>query len=169
MALATTVDEWRICWRDFANHTAKSAQWTVPFLVKQAKTPEALFAAFGTDRDPVLLDSLKQFGFYLGCYGRAHWAEPDHVIEKEQAEPVLYAARAISAGSTPSALDSPTAVQCWSEALRGCFRCTAVVANNRVVEFLKTARREGMGLEGEGIPPRRRVRVHEHCPLPQWR
>lgn len=153
MALATTGDDWRICWRDFANHGAKSAQWSVPFLVKQADTPEEFFAAFGAARDPVLLDSLKQLGLYLGCYGRAHWAEPHHVIEKDQAEPVLYAARAISAGSTPSALDSSTAVQLWSESLGGCFRCTAVVANNRVVEFLETARSEGMALEGEGIPP----------------
>jgi AbiV family abortive infection protein len=153
MALATTLDEWRICWRDFANHTAKSAQWSVPFFVKQAETPEELFAAFGAERDPVLLDSLKQFGFYLGCYGRAHWAEPHHVIDKGKAELVLYAARALAAGSMPSALDSPTAVQRWSESLRGCFRCTAVHANDRVVEFLKTARGEGMGLEGEGISP----------------
>lgn len=153
MALATTLNEWRVCWRDFANHAAKNGQWILPFLVKEANTPETLFTTFGTDRDPVLLDSLKQFGFYLGCYGRAHWAEPHHVIEEDQAKPVLYAARAISAGSISSALDSPTAVQRWSESLRGCFRCSAVVANNRVVDFLKSARSEGIGLDGEGIPP----------------
>lgn len=153
MALAESGDEWRTCWRDFASHTSKSAQWSVPFLIKQEHTPESFFDTFAVNRDPVLLNSLKQFGFYLGCYGRAHWAEPHKVIEKEQVEPVIYAARVLAAGSAPSGLDSPIAVQLWAEEMRGCFRCTPIVANDRIVAFLERARPEHVALDGQGVPP----------------
>ena len=153
MALASSGDEWRVCWRDFANRSAKNAQWIVAFLVSRADTPEGLFATFSANRDPALLDSLEQFGFYLGCYGHAHWGEPVRVIEKEQAQIVLYAAHAISTGGKPSVLDTADSIEMWSDSLQGCFRCTAVVANNRFVDFLKRTRAMGILLEGEGIPP----------------
>ena len=152
MALAKTAQEWRQCWRDFSNHLAKSAHWIVPFLLGKGHTFESFAASFSQDKDPDDLNSLKQLGFYVGCYGRAHWSEPQAVIEKPQADLVLGSAEVVVLGSSPSELDTPTAMQLWTDRMSGCFSCDAVTANNRVVAFLEQARAEGIRLDGQGIP-----------------
>lgn len=153
MALADGPEAWRVCWRDFGDHLTKCAQWGVPFLVKTASSPEALFNEHSNERDPLLLDSIKQLGFYVGCYGNAHWAEPARVVEKAQADPIFYAARVLAAGSQSSELDTPSAVQLWSNTMAGYFRCGAIEANNAVVNFFRLVRERGVVLAGDGIPP----------------
>lgn len=153
MAIAETDDHWKQCWRDFSDHLAKSISWIVPYLVKNAETPVDLFNEHTNKKDPELLNSLKQLGLYVGCYGRAHWSIPERVIEKDVASVVMRSAAILIYGSTESELDTPTALQRWSEHMKGHFLVDAVLANNLIVDFLLSARSLGIRLGSEKIPP----------------
>jgi AbiV family abortive infection protein len=152
MTIAETDDQWRECWRDFSDHLAKSMSWVVPYLVKNAETPLDLFDIQAKKKDPELLNSLKQLGLYVGCYGRAHWSIPERVIEKDVASVVMSSATILLLGSTESELDTPTALQRWSDHMKGHFFVDALLANNLIVDFLLSARSLGIRLDGEKIP-----------------
>ena len=138
MALATSSNEWRACWKDFANHLVKSLSWMVPFLLKdsQAKTEEQ-YQMFQEKQDPQLLNSLKQLGLYVGCYGNAHWSCPDAVIERENADVAMHCARFVSKASQPSPYDAPSALHEWTKHMAGCYSVDHITANNKVVAYLK--------------------------------
>lgn len=139
MALANSPNQWQACWRDFSNHLAKSLSWMIPFLIRSdEKSTEDQYRLFKESRDPELLNSLKQLGFYVGCYGKAHWALPDKVMEQENADVAMRSARIVCMASQPSMYDSPSALREWSVHLAGCYSSDPITANNKVVEFLKT-------------------------------
>jgi len=153
MALAQNTDQWKLCWKDFSNHLAKSIHWIIPFLVKESETFEDLRHKYQQQFDADLLNSLKQFGFYLGCYGNAHWGEPEKIIEKNEASPIMHAAEVLAFGSQPSEFDSPAALKAWTTHMSGYFKCDSILANNLVVDFFKTAHALGIKKEDQKIPP----------------
>jgi len=64
-------------WKLFSSHHDKAAPWIVPHIIhSNPETYEQFVDAFMHQRDPVLLDSLKQLSIYCGCYGNCHWADP---------------------------------------------------------------------------------------------
>jgi AbiV family abortive infection protein len=138
MALASNDDEWRRCWKDFTSHLDKSSHWIIPFILVGLKSDYGKFIErFRDERDPVLLNSLKQLGFYLGCYGKAHWSEPENVIEEENAELVILSANMLMLGSQPSILDLEEAIKDWAKHMSGLFVSDPYAANNAVVDFIK--------------------------------
>ena len=138
MALAHSPAEWKACWRDFSNHLAKALNWTVPFLINRSdlKTDEN-YQLFKDKQEPELLNSLKQIGLYIGCYGKAHWGEPEKAIEEENAHPAMHCARLVVFGSQPSEYDTPTALRQWAQHLAGCYSIDYSAGNDRVVQYLK--------------------------------
>lgn len=137
MALASKQEEWRRCWKDFSSHLDKAAHWIIPFLVNEAKSVEEFTNSFHREVNGELLNSLKQFGFYLGCYGNAHWAEPHLVIEKENASPIIHSAEVLVFGSQSSLFDTEEAIAAWADHMHGMFECDSMIANDSVVTFLK--------------------------------
>jgi AbiV family abortive infection protein len=138
MALATSPEEWKVCWKDFSNHLTKSLNWMVPFLIKnKEKTIEDKYQLFKDTKEPELLNSIKQLGFYVGCYANAHWASPDKIIEQENADVAMKSALIVSMASQPSPYDTPSALQEWAKQMAGCYSVDPITANNKVVEFLK--------------------------------
>jgi len=154
MAIAENTEHWKICWRDFSDHLQKSQHWIIPFLVKNAPSFEEFSDQFYQGRDADLMNSLKQLGFYAGCYGRAHWADPKNIVEKEQASLVIHSANVLLAGSQPSELDVPSALNAWANHMKGCFSCDPGIANNGVVEFLKKVKPEKTDRDDGGISPK---------------
>ena len=152
LLLAETTEEVRKGWLLFASHHDKAAPWIVPSLVaSNPETYEDFVERFMMTRDPVLLDSLKQLSIYVGCYGSSHWAAPDAVIEREQADTVISAAKVLILSGQVSELDSPKALVLWKTHMTGCFSVGYVTANDMVIEFFSEARKAGL-IEGSRIP-----------------
>ncbi len=70
-------------WKDYRTHTAKNTAWIIVDLVsKGAKELDDFRPMFDRDSDhTVILDALKQIGFYTDCLGNAHWSEPHEIID----------------------------------------------------------------------------------------
>jgi AbiV family abortive infection protein len=91
LALAKNGDQVKEAWKAYRSHTKKNVMWLFPSLVSSgANKLEEFKSLFGEKADhPLLLDNLKQIGFYTDCLGKAHWSVPDQIIDKESAQNML--------------------------------------------------------------------------------
>ena len=85
-------------WRAYRDHKAKNAQWIVPDLVRGgARTAEDLKVIFDEKSEHTLvLDTLKQLGFYTDTYKRGLWASPEKSIEEHVAKEIVRAAEILT-------------------------------------------------------------------------
>jgi len=151
--LATSPAEVRTGWRLLASHHDKAAPWIVPHIIRSSPTTyEDFVECFMRQRDPVLLDSLKQLSLYCGCYGNCHWADPSDVIKKDQAIAVLSSARILLLSGQTSPVDSPDGLKLWTNHMSGCFSIGYVTANDMIVAFFHKAAECGL-LPERKIPP----------------
>ncbi len=151
--LANSPEQVRRGWKVFSSHHDKAAPWIVPYIIgSNPETYEHFVEAFMHQRDPVLLDSLKQLSIYCGCYGKCHWADPREVIEKDQTNVVLKSARMLLLSGQGSPVDSPNGLELWQSHMRNCFSIGYVAANNKIVEFFYKAADAGL-LSERTIPP----------------
>ena len=138
--LADSPKQVRMGWKLFSSHRVKSTPWIVPNLISMDHdTYEDFVEDFLRHQDPVLLTSLKQLSIYCGCYGNCHWADPQDVIEKEQAETVLYSARILTLSGQTSPVDSPDGLDLWQDHMKGCFSAGYIASNNRIIQFFQRA------------------------------
>jgi AbiV family abortive infection protein len=95
LALAKNGDQVKEAWKAYRSHTKKNVMWLFPSLVSSgANKLEEFKSLFGEKADhPLLLDNLKQIGFYTDCLGKAHWSVPDQIIDKESAQNMLKIAK----------------------------------------------------------------------------
>jgi len=84
-------------WKGYRNHQAKNVAWVISDLVaKSAKTLQDLAPMLDeTSEHPVLIDVIKQLGFYSDCYGNAHWSEPAVVMDKKMTKQMMFLARVL--------------------------------------------------------------------------
>lgn len=151
--LADCPDQLLRGWKLFTSHPDKAAPWIVPHIIRSnPDTYEHFVDAFMRQRDPVLLESLKQLSIYCGCYGNCHWADPCEVIEKDQADVVLTSARILLHSGQESPVDSTIGLELWQSHMQGCFSVGYVTANNKIVEFFWRAADTGL-LSERRIPP----------------
>jgi AbiV family abortive infection protein len=151
--LANSPEQVSMGWKLFSSHHDKAAPWIVPHIIhSNPETYEQFVDAFMHQRDPVLLDSLKQLSIYCGCYGNCHWADPRKVIEQDQADVVLNSARILILSGQASPVDSPGGLRLWQSHMQGCFSVGYVTANNKIVEFFYRAADTGL-LPKRKIPP----------------
>jgi len=75
-------------WRDYRSHTKKNVQWIIGDLVKSgARKLEDFRPIFEKDAEhPLVLDQIKQIGFYTDCLGKKHWSSPENVIDENLAK-----------------------------------------------------------------------------------
>jgi AbiV family abortive infection protein len=98
LAVATNETELKSAWRQYRSHGAKNVQWIVTQLIREgARKLDDFSAVFDENSDhPIVLDTLKQLGFYSDCYGSAvHWSVPAEAIEKSVVEWALLIARVV--------------------------------------------------------------------------
>src|SRR5262245_40971044 len=78
-------------WRAFSDHRQKNAHWIFADEVgKGARTLSDFNKLYDRASDhPIVLDRLKQIGFYVDCYGEAHWSAPEDVIDKNVAKSLV--------------------------------------------------------------------------------
>lgn len=132
-------------WKLFSSHHDKGAPWIVPHLIREdLGTYEDFVEEFMRNRDPLLLDSLKQISIYCGCYGKSHWSSPTEVIEADQSELLIETAKILQFSGQLSPLDSEDGIRLWKEHMAGCFSVGYVTANNKIVEFFAKAADHGL-------------------------
>ena len=87
IAWATGDNELMRSWKDFRSHRRKNAMWLFPKLVIEgARRLDDFRELFEEESEhPFILDMLKQISLYTDCLGKAHWSEPDDVIDKDLA------------------------------------------------------------------------------------
>lgn len=100
LAVARNEDEVRRVWRDYRTHTRKNVSWRLPELVaKGARSLEDLRPLFEEGAEhPQLLDQLKQIAFYTDCLGKAHWSEPEKVVDRDLAQVLVQTADLLARG-----------------------------------------------------------------------
>lgn len=144
IVIAESPQEIACAWKLFSSHLDKGAPWIVPHLIKETATYEDLVDKFMRNRNPLLLDSLKQISIYCGCYGKSHWSSPSKVIEKDQAELFISTARILNLSGKFSSLDSEEGIRLWKIHMKGCFSVGYITANNKIVEFFAKAADHGL-------------------------
>lgn len=82
-------------WRSYRSHTHKNVMWMFPSLVLSGKnTLNSLTEQLERGSEAtVMLDDLKQIGFYTDCLGNRNWSVPNEVIDESAAEDILRIAR----------------------------------------------------------------------------
>jgi AbiV family abortive infection protein len=84
MSVAIDDKEIKDAWKEYRSHTKKNIAWMLPQLVAEgARKLEDFRPLFDKESDhPYVLEQLKQIGFYTDCLGKAHWSDPNKVIDK---------------------------------------------------------------------------------------
>ncbi|CAH6784089.1 AbiV family abortive infection protein [Vibrio chagasii] len=91
-------------WRSYRSHTHKNVLWMFPSLVQSGnKTLDSLSKQLERGSEAtVILDDLKQIGFYTDCLGNRNWSVPDEIIDKSAATDILEIARILCSERTYS-------------------------------------------------------------------
>jgi AbiV family abortive infection protein len=100
-------------WRDYRNHQMKNVEWIIGQLAtKGARVLDDLRPIFDPTSDhPAVLDIVKQLGFYTDCYGKAHWSEPQRVVDEKLAKTMVFIAKIL----LPKREVSSREVELWIE------------------------------------------------------
>jgi len=87
LAGAKTPNEIKDRWREYRSHTKKNVMWLFSQFVSEGASKLKDFANLFDENSehPYLLDQVKQIGFYTDCLGKAHWSEPEKVIDEKLA------------------------------------------------------------------------------------
>jgi AbiV family abortive infection protein len=95
LATATTSEEVAAAWKSYRSHTRKNVQWLLPDLaVKGARKLEDFRSLFEVGAEhPVVLDHVKQLGFYTDCLGNCHWSVPTEVVDSQLAKSLVQIAK----------------------------------------------------------------------------
>lgn len=111
-------------WAGYRSHVRKNVAWTLPQLVSQgARKLSDLKPLFEDSSDhPLILDQIKQIGFYTDCRGQAHWSIPAEVIDEVLATMLVRVAEVLASGRKCSELEIELWIKhvgpVWRKALR---------------------------------------------------
>lgn len=86
--LATsTTNEINAAWKSYRNHVKKNSQWLLLDLALNggAKTLDDFRPLFDENEHAIILDNIKQLGFYTDCLGDKNWSIPEQFIDEELA------------------------------------------------------------------------------------
>jgi len=147
LSLAKNGDEVKAAWKAYRSHTKKNVMWLFPPLVSSgANKLEDFKSLFGDKTEhPLLLDNLKQIGFYTDCLGKAHWSVPDQIIDKETAQKTLKIAKVMCKDSIYTSKEIELWVKHIKPVWKGPMELMKQALNNWFEEMLK----ENLITEGE--------------------
>ncbi len=147
LALAQNGNQVKEAWKAYRSHTKKNVLWLFPHLASNgANKLEEFKSLFGENAEhPLLLDNLKQIGFYTDCLGKAHWSIPAKVVDREDTENILNIAK-LMCNDTPY---SSKEIELWVKHIKpvwkGPMDTMKTALNNWFDEMVK----EGLLSEGQ--------------------
>jgi AbiV family abortive infection protein len=147
LALAQNGNQVKESWKAYRSHTKKNVMWLFPHLASSgANKLEEFKSLFGEKAEhPLLLDNLKQIGFYTDCLGKAHWSIPVEVVDKENTENILNIAKLMCKETTYSTKEIELWVKHIKPVWRGPMDAMKIALNNWFNEMVK----EGIISEGQ--------------------
>lgn len=104
LSVASDGKDVKEAWRSYRSHTHKNVMWMFPSLVQSGKnTLDSLTEQLERGSEAtVMLDDLKQIGFYTDCLGNRNWSVPNEVIDENSATDILKIARILCRDRTYS-------------------------------------------------------------------
>lgn len=94
----TSEETLRNQWRAYRDHRSKNGAYILPDLIsKGARYLDDLWEVVNRNGEHTsILNSVKQLGFYTDCYGKAHWSEPEKVIDNNLAQSIVQTAKLLA-------------------------------------------------------------------------
>jgi AbiV family abortive infection protein len=140
IALSRSDVELRNAWKGYRDHQTKNAAWIITELAaKGARTLEDLRPIYDSNSDhPAVLDTVKQIALYTDCYGKAHWSEPDAVIDEQLARNIVTTAQVLSEKAAVTTRE----IELWIEHLSGVWNTPQ--ASDGLLAFYRAMQTEGL-------------------------
>lgn len=142
IALSRTNEEARRAWKAYRSHARKNLLAGLPELVAAGARhlddfrPLFLEGAEG----PILVEQVKQLGFYTDCLGEAHWSEPAQVVDQRIAEILVRTAELLSRHREVS----PREIELWVEHLGPVWRSELAWMKNALANWYAAMQAEGL-------------------------
>ncbi|MBI2089398.1 MAG: AbiV family abortive infection protein [Deltaproteobacteria bacterium] len=142
LAVAKDAKEIGQLWKRYRSHTQKNVAWILPQLVAQgARHLEDFRSLFDAGADHTqLLDSLKQLGLYTDCLGRAHWSEPEKVVDDKLARQLVQVADVLSRSREITVRE----IELWIKHLKPVWRGPMDWMKKAVANWYADMQREGL-------------------------
>ncbi|MEZ9557322.1 AbiV family abortive infection protein [Vibrio splendidus] len=146
LAVARDGKEVKEAWRAYRSHTRKNVMWLFPSLVQSgSKTLSEFKALFSDDADhPMMLDDLKQIGFYTDCLGTRHWSVPDEIIDKMSTKNILSVARVLCKERSYSKRE----IELWIKHIKPVWKSPTPLMQDALKYWYKQMVKEGLAAEG---------------------
>jgi AbiV family abortive infection protein len=147
LAVARTDGEVAECWRDYRSHTRKNAMWVLPELVAAGARRLADFRPM-LDPDaehPLLLDQIKQIGFYTDCLGRGHWSRPARAVGGQLASMLVETATVLPRAEPVTERE----IELWIEHVGPVWKGSMESMEHGLLEWSRQMEREGLRARGE--------------------
>lgn len=144
--LTSTDDDRKSLWREYRSHTSKNLNWILPDLVaKGARKLDDFLAIVDKDSDhPIVLDTLKQIGFYSDCLGKGHWSLPQEVVGEELAANLVQTAELLA----PQRVISIRELELWVKHMGAVWGTTPAAMKSALVQWYAEMQREGLSPAG---------------------
>jgi AbiV family abortive infection protein len=140
-AMIDDVSELRGQWTRYRDHRSKNGAWIILEKAKSgAKTLNDLADVVDPKADHTqLINSIKQLALYTGCYGNAHWAEPDKIFDDDKLASVL-----IETARLLTTKDDPTEreIKIWIKHMKPVWKTSGMSA--AIVRFHTELYQEGL-------------------------
>lgn len=145
--LTSTEDECKLLWKEYRSHTRKNLKWILPDLVANgARKLDDFSPLFDRNSDhPLVLDTVKQLGFYSDCLGDGHWSLPLDVVEEALAANIVATAELLAS----KRLVSVRELELWKMHMAPAYGTTPEAMKNALVQWYAQMQSEGLAPSGE--------------------
>lgn len=145
--LTSTEDECKLLWKEYRSHTRKNLKWILPDLVADgARKLDDFRPLFDKSSDhPLVLDTIKQLGFYSDCLGNGHWSLPHDVVEEALAANIVATAELLVSKRVVSVRE----LELWKEHMAPVFGTTPDAMKTALVQWYAQMQSEGLAPGGE--------------------
>lgn len=104
-------------WKGYRSHTKKNVLGIFPQKVAEgARKLDDFRSIFDENAEhPYILDQIKQISIYTDCLRKAHWSEPERVIDKQLAESLLFTAKTLTSKTETTTREIELWIQNFSD------------------------------------------------------
>lgn len=142
LALARSREDISQAWKEYRSHTKKNATWILPELVAAGARKLGDFRPMFDDSSdhPYLLDQLKQIGLYTDCLGKAHWSQPQKVIEESLTRTMVQTAELLARDRETT----PREIELWVKHMKPVWKDNLGWMQQALVSWHREMREEGL-------------------------
>lgn len=147
LAMSPNEEVRRRAWKDYRSHRSKNSAWILPDLIaKGARDLEGLRLATDPSAEhTVVLDQIKQIGFYTDCLGAAHWSEPEKVVDESLAKSLVAISDLLARDQTVTVKE----IELWVEHMRPAYGAPLDWMKTALLNWYAAMQEHGLWEEGD--------------------